>query len=83
LVPGGPPPRLRYVPTRANGQVAVGTYLLNQETGGYLPLALDVRTLDGALIADVTAFRTPSIFPHFGLPDRLSVPGDHGSPVKS
>ncbi len=26
LMPGGPPPRLRYVPARANGQLALGTY---------------------------------------------------------
>ena len=26
LMPGGLPPRLRYVPTRANGQLALGTY---------------------------------------------------------
>jgi RNA polymerase sigma-70 factor (ECF subfamily) len=83
LMPGGPPPRLRYIPTRANGQVAVGTYLLNRGTRGYLPLALDVLTLDGTQIADVTAFRTPQIFPHFGLPDRVSLPGDHRSPMTS
>ncbi len=72
LMPAGPPPRLRYVPTRSNGQVALGTYQLDPEHGGYLPLALDVLTLRGDLIADVTAFRTPAIFPRFGLPDEIS-----------
>jgi RNA polymerase sigma-70 factor (ECF subfamily) len=71
LMPGGPPPRLRYVPTRANGQLALGTYLLEQETGGYAPLALDVLTLRGELIVDVTAFRTPAFFMRFDLPTRL------------
>ena len=55
----------------ANAQPAVGTYLLDCESGDYLPIALDVLTLDGDLIADVTAFRTPAIFPRFGLPERL------------
>jgi hypothetical protein len=30
-----------------------------------------VLTLDGDLIADVTAFRNPSIFTRFGLPDQI------------
>jgi RNA polymerase sigma-70 factor, ECF subfamily len=72
LMPAGPPPRLRYVSTRANGQVALGTYLLDPVTGGYAPLALDVLTLRGTLIADVTAFRTPAVFARFGLPERLA-----------
>ncbi len=71
LMPTGPPPRLRYIPVRANGQLALATYLLDREAGGYLPLALDVLTLRGAMIADVTAFRTPAIFPRFGLPDEI------------
>jgi RNA polymerase sigma-70 factor, ECF subfamily len=72
LMPGGPPPRLRYVTVRANGQPALATYLLDAETGAYLPLALDVLTLRGDRIADVTAFRTPALFPRFGLPERLA-----------
>lgn len=68
LMPGGPPPRLRYVPTSANGQPALGTYLLNAKQTTFLPIALDVLTLEGALIADVIAFRTPEVFPRFGLP---------------
>jgi RNA polymerase sigma-70 factor (ECF subfamily) len=70
LMPGGPAPRLRYVPTRANGQLALGTYLLDGDDR-YVPIALDVLTLDGSRIADVTAFRTPGVFRSFGLPDAL------------
>ena len=62
----GPPPRLRYVATRANGQPAVGTYLLDGD--GYRAIALDVLALRGDRIVAVTAFRTPAIFPRFGLP---------------
>jgi RNA polymerase sigma-70 factor, ECF subfamily len=68
LMPSGPAPRLRYVPTRANGQLALGTYLLDPESGSYRPLAVDVLTLDGELISGVIAFRDVSVFPSFGLP---------------
>jgi RNA polymerase sigma-70 factor, ECF subfamily len=72
LMPGGPPPRLRYVPTRANGQLALGTYALDAEGSRFVPIALDVLTLRGTRIADVTAFRTPEVFSQFGLPAELA-----------
>ena len=72
LMPGGPPPRLRYVPTRANGQLALGAYGLDPKRNLFLPIALDVLTLRGGQIAAVTAFRTPAIFRRFGLPDELA-----------
>ncbi|MGH3013551.1 MAG: sigma-70 family RNA polymerase sigma factor [Gaiellaceae bacterium] len=72
LMPGGPPPRLRYVPTRANGQPALGTYQRDPGAGSYLPIALEVLTLDGARISQITAFRTPEVFALFGLPDELA-----------
>ena len=71
LMPGGPPPRLRYVPTRANGQLALGTYAIAPDGDGYLPIALDVLALRGDRLAEVLAFRTPDTFPRFGLPDSL------------
>jgi RNA polymerase sigma-70 factor, ECF subfamily len=69
LMPDGPSPRLRCVPARANGQVALGVYLLKGDA--FAPLVLDVLTLRGELIADVTAFRTPAVFARFGLPERI------------
>jgi RNA polymerase sigma-70 factor, ECF subfamily len=72
LMPGGPPPRLRYVPTRANGQLALGTYRWDAEQNRFLPIALDVLTLRGSQIAEVTAFRTPQVFGPFGLPAQLA-----------
>jgi RNA polymerase sigma-70 factor (ECF subfamily) len=72
LMPGGPPPRLRYVSTRANGQLALGAYGYDPERNRFLPIALDVLTLRGTRIVGVTAFRTPEIFPRFGLPDALA-----------
>ena len=72
LMPSGPAPRLRYVPTRANGQPAVGTYLLDPREGSYLPIALDVLTLHGAKISAVTAFRGADVFGQFRLPAELT-----------
>ena len=72
LMPGGPPPRLRYVPAQANGQLALGTYALDADRGRYVPIALDVLTLRDERIADITAFRTPKVFARFGLPDALA-----------
>ncbi|HSJ17941.1 MAG TPA: sigma-70 family RNA polymerase sigma factor [Solirubrobacterales bacterium] len=71
LMPGGPPPRLRYVPTRANGQLALGTYAINDEGGRFLPIALDVLTLRHDRLAEVLAFRDTATFDRFGLPDSL------------
>jgi len=71
LMPGGPPPRLRYRVTTANGQVALGTYAINADARDYLPIALDVVRFEGARVAEVVAFRLPSIFVRFGLPPSL------------
>ena len=71
LMPSGPPPRLRYAVTRANGQLALGTYLLDPDEGRFLPIALDVLAIRGGLISEVIAFRTPEMFGWFSLPDDL------------
>jgi RNA polymerase sigma-70 factor, ECF subfamily len=71
LMPGGPPPRLRYAVTSANGQLALATYLLDATEGSFLPIALDVLSVRGGLISDVVAFRTPAVFAWFGPPDEL------------
>jgi RNA polymerase sigma-70 factor (ECF subfamily) len=71
LMPEPPAGTLRYVGTSANGQVALGVYRLDPGTGRFLPLALDVLTLRGDRIADVTVFRTPAILARFGLPEAV------------
>ena len=48
--------RWRHLPAQVNGQAAVGCYTWHQDVGKYLPFALDVLTLDGGRIAEVTAF---------------------------
>ena len=70
LMPGGPPPRLRYISTRANGQPALATYG-RQADGAYAPIALDVLTFRDDLISEVIAFRDTSIIKRFELPERL------------
>jgi RNA polymerase sigma-70 factor, ECF subfamily len=68
LMPSGPPGGLRYAPTRANGQIALGTYALDPARAAYVPIALDVLTLRGGEIAVVYAFRDTGAFARFGLP---------------
>jgi RNA polymerase sigma-70 factor (ECF subfamily) len=48
------------VPTQANGQPALGYYTFNPETGTYERFALNVLTLEGEKIKDVTAFLIPN-----------------------
>jgi RNA polymerase sigma-70 factor, ECF subfamily len=72
LMPGGPPPCLRYVPTRANGQLALGTYALKPGGDGFYPVALDVLTLRHDRLAEVLAFRDTEMFSRFGLPASVS-----------
>jgi RNA polymerase sigma-70 factor, ECF subfamily len=48
--------RWRHLPAHANGQAAVGCYTWHPEAEAYLPFALDVLTLRGAQIQEVTAF---------------------------
>ncbi len=71
LMPERAPTGLRYLPARANGQVALGTYAWDAEAGVHLPIALDVLTLRGDRVAAVVAFRTPEVFRRFGLPDTV------------
>lgn len=76
-MPSGPATGLRYVPTQANGQLALGAYRLDPQEGSYLPVALDVLSLRDTRIAAITAFRTPLVFPRFGLPDKLPWSSHH------
>jgi len=68
FLPTGPLsiPRI-FVPTRANGQLAFGTYKLID--GEWIANAIHVITLDGdANISDAVAFLDRSLFARFGLP---------------
>jgi RNA polymerase sigma-70 factor, ECF subfamily len=64
--------RWRFVPTRANGQLAFGTYSWDGEKERYVAAGLDVLTLRGGQVEAITAFVTPDVFQSFGLPDELA-----------
>jgi RNA polymerase sigma-70 factor (ECF subfamily) len=79
--------RWKHLPTRANGQLAVGCYLFDPGTGSYLPAAIDVLTLEGDKIRSVVGFLTDAhaeapdagawataagVFGRFGLPAELA-----------
>ena len=63
--------RWRFVPVRANGQLAFGTYSWDAEKGSYIASAVDVLSLRGARVEAITAFITPENFRSFSLPDEL------------
>jgi RNA polymerase sigma-70 factor (ECF subfamily) len=63
--------RWRLLPVSANGQVAFGEYRWHETTGGFVAEAVTLLTIADALVADITAFRGPELFAHFGLPARL------------
>jgi RNA polymerase sigma-70 factor (ECF subfamily) len=62
----------RSIPTRANAQLAIAYYHLDDATGRFTASALDVLTVAGPEIKDITAFVTPEIFPSFDLPTELT-----------
>lgn len=62
----------RFLPTAANGGLAVGQYRVDP-AGGHTPWALHVLELQDGLIITLTAFLdTATLFPRFGLPARLT-----------
>jgi RNA polymerase sigma-70 factor (ECF subfamily) len=63
--------RWSHAPTRANGQPALGCYAWDEDKASFVPRVLDVLTLRGSQIAEVTAFLDPELFPRFGLPQTL------------
>ncbi len=58
--------RWRHVPTRANGQLAVGCYIWRDDRDAFVVAVLDVLTLRGDRIDDVTAFLAPWLYERFG-----------------
>ena len=70
-VPMGDCPPWRHLETSANGQPSVACYLWDDGAGAYLAWAINVLTLRGELIREVTSFVGAEHFPAFGLPARL------------
>jgi RNA polymerase sigma-70 factor (TIGR02960 family) len=61
----------RVVPTRANGQPALASYVRDPQTGLYHASGIAVLTLSGRLISAMTTFGK-DVLPSFGLPRVLS-----------
>jgi RNA polymerase sigma-70 factor, ECF subfamily len=70
-VPMADCPPWRHLPTSANGQPAVACYLWDDDAGAYPAWAINVLTLRGDLVCEVTSFVGAEHFPAFGLPVRL------------
>jgi RNA polymerase sigma-70 factor (ECF subfamily) len=56
------------VPAGVNAQLAFGHYFRDAQTGQYVPHGINVLTLRGSRIADITTFLTPEDFVRLGLP---------------
>lgn len=63
--------KVRVVPTMASGQLAFGTYSWDIEQEIHLPTVLQILTLDGSKIEEITGFVTPAAFEKYGLPASL------------
>jgi len=64
--------RWKLLQTRASGQPAFGWYRRDEGLASHTAFAIQVVTIEAGLIADVTTFGFPSLFPFFGLPMMLS-----------
>ena len=71
-VPLGSCPPWRHLPTSANGQPAVASYLWDDGAGAHLAWSIDVLTLRDGRIQEVTSFVDGRHFAAFGLPASLS-----------
>jgi RNA polymerase sigma-70 factor (ECF subfamily) len=61
----------RHRRVRANGQPALGCYRWDGGAGCYVANSVDVLTIEGDQVAQVTAFLDATGLAGFGLPDRL------------
>ena len=66
-----PGPSMRIVPTRANGQPALASYVRDPQTGLHHAGGIIVLTLSGRLTSALTLFGE-DVLPSFGLPRALS-----------
>jgi len=64
--------RWQVLVTGANGQAAVAGYLWDAQATAFRPETIIVLTFQAARIEEITAFRSPELFPRFGLPEQLT-----------
>jgi RNA polymerase sigma-70 factor (ECF subfamily) len=65
-------PRIRLVPTWANGQLAFGHYSWRTERAAFMPHAITVVSLRGTQIAELNIFKTKRAFAGFELPAQIA-----------
>jgi RNA polymerase sigma-70 factor (ECF subfamily) len=70
---GGRLERFRLVPTRANRQPALATYLREGDGGVYRAEDMLVLAIEDEAIASLVRFRDPALFERFGLPATLDI----------
>jgi RNA polymerase sigma-70 factor (ECF subfamily) len=63
--------RWRLLPASVSGQLAFGHYTWKQATRRFAPHGVNLHTLHGAQISEITTFLSPEAFPRFGLPDAV------------
>jgi RNA polymerase sigma-70 factor, ECF subfamily len=63
--------RWQLVPAGANAQPAVAGYLWDEQTTAFRAETIIVLTFQAARIEEITAFRSPELFPLFRLPEQL------------
>ncbi len=61
----------RYVPTRANGGIALGVYATGPAGPASTAFILQVLLADQDGVAAITSFMNPGLFPYFDLPQSL------------
>jgi RNA polymerase sigma-70 factor (ECF subfamily) len=61
----------RFLPTTANGQLAFGTYMWDDDAGAFVPGGLDVLTVREGRVDEVTVFLEADLT-RWGLPAQLS-----------
>ena len=62
---------MRLLPLTANRQPAAAMYMLNPDSGLHEPFQLHVLDVKADGVSHVVAFLDTSVFPKFGLPERL------------
>ncbi len=63
--------RFRLLPIRANAQPAFAWYERDETSGAYRAFGIQVLTIDGELLKDVTTFANPAFVRYFRLPLEL------------
>jgi RNA polymerase sigma-70 factor (TIGR02960 family) len=66
---------IHFVPTKANGQIAYGSYLHEPGAPAATPAGLFVLTAAGNRIHTITRFHLNALYPRFGLPTRVAETG--------